>query len=81
MHVTLKVNLRSSELATEIGVTVPTDKEELIALAVAEARRRHAELPANGVPESEVSTLPGGDQVVLLTWHYDTPVPSATEAV
>jgi hypothetical protein len=56
------------------------DQHELIAAAVAEARRRHPELPADIVPESATAPLPAGDTLLLLTWHFDRPVPSASEA-
>ena len=62
MRVTLTVNLRASE------VTQPHDQgasvdEELIALAVAEARRRHPELPTDVAPDSATSSLPA--EIVL----------------
>ena len=78
MRVTLTVNLRASEVAQSQGHTAPMD-EELIALAIAEARRRHPELPAEIAPDSATSSLPAGDRLISLTWHYQSPVPSAAE--
>jgi hypothetical protein len=78
MRVTLTVSIRASEVARADEQTLPLD-DELIALAVAEARRRHPELPADAVPESAMSLLPAGDRLIALTWHYQSPVPSAAE--
>lgn len=78
MRVTLTVNIRASELSRSGAGT--TDQSELIALAVTEARRRHRELPTDIVPESATSPLPAGDTLLMLTWHFDRPVPSASEA-
>jgi len=79
MRVTLKVNLRATELARPIYGSLLPDHRELISLALAEARRRHPELPANVAPEATTSSLPAGDQLLTLTWHYEAPVPSASE--
>jgi|GEM_PF-3208054 len=79
MRVTLTVTLRASEVAQSQDHTAPTG-EELIALAIAEARRRHPELPAEIAPDSATSSLPAGDRLISLTWHYQSPVPSAAEA-
>jgi hypothetical protein len=78
MRVTLTVNLRVSELARLGEGTM--NHSELIALASEEARRRHPELPADIVPESATSALPAGDTLLMLTWHFDRPIPSASEA-
>jgi len=78
MRVTLTVNLRASELTQPREQGAPVD-EELIALAVAEARRRHPELPTDIAPDSTTSSLPVGDRLISLTWHYQSPVPSAAE--
>lgn len=78
MRVTLTVNVRASELLRSEERTL--DLSELIALACEEARRRHPELPADVVPESTTSSLPAGDTLLLLTWHFDRPIPSASEA-
>jgi len=80
MRVTLTVNLRASELSRSEGEAVTADQTELIALAVAEARRRHPELPDEVLPQSATSPLPAGDTLLSLTWQYDRPVPSASEA-
>jgi hypothetical protein len=80
MRVTLTVNLRASEIVRAEGGTATADQTELIALAVAEARRRHPELPDDVMPESATSPLPAGDTLLMLTWQYDRPVPSASEA-
>ncbi|MBI3300959.1 MAG: hypothetical protein HYZ72_02620 [Deltaproteobacteria bacterium] len=79
MRVTLSVTLRASELALPTNGSAVADEQELIALATAEARRRHPELPADITPAHEVVSQPWGDTVLTLTWHYDVPVPSATE--
>lgn len=78
MRVTLTVNIRASELFRPGEGAA--DRHELIASAVAEARRRHPELPADVIPESATAPLPAGDTLLLLTWHFDRPVPSASEA-
>jgi hypothetical protein len=79
MRVTLTVTLHASELALPAnGVTLP-EPEELIGLATAEARRRHPELPAEINPDCKIVSLPWGDTLLTLTWHYDVPVPSSTE--
>ena len=78
MRVTLTVNLRASEVIQSHDQGESGD-EELIALAVAEARRRHPKLPTDVAPDSVTSPLPGGDRLIALTWHYQSPVPSATE--
>ena len=78
MRVTLTVSLRASEVTRSDDHTTPMD-EELIALAVTEARRRHPELPVAATPESVLSLLPAGDRLIALTWHYQSPVPSAAE--
>jgi hypothetical protein len=80
MRVTLTVNLRASELVRPGNGTAMPAKEELVAMATAEARRRYPELPADVAPEASLSTLPGGDTLLALTWHYNAPVPSATES-
>ena len=79
MRVTLTVNLRASEV-TQSHDQGGSEDEELIALAVAEARRRHPELPTDVAPDSATSPLPGGDRLIALTWRYQSPVPSAAEA-
>jgi hypothetical protein len=78
MRVTLTVNIRASELFRSGEGTA--DQNELVASAVAEARRRHPELPVDVVPESATAPLPAGDTLLMLTWHFDRPVPSASEA-
>lgn len=78
MQVTLTVALRASEIAPSDS-HISTQEEELIALAVAEARRRHSELPVEVTPDSATSALPGGDRLISLTWRYESPVPSAAE--
>ncbi|NOT58092.1 MAG: hypothetical protein HOP18_26100 [Deltaproteobacteria bacterium] len=78
MRVTLTVNVKASELAK--SDERPLDDSELLALACAEARRRHPELPADVAPESTTSSLPAGDTLFLLTWHFDRPIPSASDA-
>jgi len=80
MRVTLSVTLHASELPVPTNGSTLPDQAELIALATAEARRRHPELPADITPESEVMSQPWGDTVLTLTWHYDVPVPSAIDA-
>jgi hypothetical protein len=80
MRVTLTVTLRASELPRLTnGPTLP-EQQELLDLAMAEARRRHPELPVDVTPECEIKSLPWGDALLALTWHYDVPVPSAEDA-
>lgn len=78
MRVTLTVNVRASELPRSEERTL--DDSALFALACEEARRRHPELPADVAPESTTSPLPAGDTLFLLTWHFDRPIPSASDA-
>jgi len=78
MRVTLTVNLRASEVAQSQDHPVPAE-EELVNLAIAEARQRHPELPAEISPDSAISSLPAGDRLISLTWYYQSPVPSAAE--
>lgn len=80
MRVTLRVHIRATELVRPTNESLLPDREDLISLAIAEARRRHPELPASVTPESTISPLPAADQLLTLTWHYDTPVPSVAEA-
>ena len=79
MRVTLSVSLRASELSPPINGAALPDREELLALAMAEARRRHPELPADIAPEPAAVSQQGGETVLTLTWHYNVPVPSATD--
>lgn len=81
MRVTLSVALRASELSVPTNGSSLPHGSELVALATAEARRRHPDLPDNIAPRSETTLLPWGDTMLTLTWHYDVPVPSASEAV
>jgi hypothetical protein len=78
MQVTLRVDLRASEVVPSYTYTNMQD-DELITLAIAEARRRHLELPFDVTPDSATSALPGGDRLISLTWRYQSPVPSAAE--
>jgi hypothetical protein len=79
MRVTLSVSLRASELSPPINGAALPDREELLALAMAEARRRHPELPADIAPEPAAVSQQGGETVLTLTWHYNVPVPSAAD--
>jgi hypothetical protein len=81
MRVTLSVTLHASELVPQTNGAALPDQQDLIALALAEARRRYPEVPTESMPESEVVSQPWGDTVLTLTWHYEVPVPSATESV
>lgn len=78
MRVTLTVNLRASEVTQSYDQGGSGD-DDLITLAVTEARRRHPELPTDVAPDSALSSLPAGDRLILLTWHYQSPVASAAE--
>ena len=80
MHVTLTVTLHASELALPTNGSALPEHDELFNLAMTEARRRHPELPPAVTPECEVVSLPWGDTLLTLTWHYDVPVPSSTDA-
>ena len=79
MQVKTAVTLRASELGQAKNGETGPDQDALLALATAEARRRHPELPADIAPESQMTSLPWGDIVLTLTWSYDVPVPSAAE--
>ena len=79
MRVTLTVTLHASELALPTNGSALPEREELISLATAEARRRHPELPTEVAPECEVVFLPWGDTLLKLTWHYAVPVPSSAD--
>jgi hypothetical protein len=81
MRVTLAVTVRAFELTQRTNGAGVSDQQELTALAITEARRRHPELPADVAPVLQFSPLPQGDTLLTLTWHYDVPVPSASEEV
>ena len=78
MQVTVTVKLRASELQDSLNGEAP--QQDLIQTAIAEARNRHPEVPADIAPESESSPLPGGDTLLSLTWKYPAPVPSSDES-
>ena len=80
MRVTLTVTLHASELTLPTDGSALPEQDELINLAMTEARRRHPELPAADTSECQVVSLPWGDTLLTLTWHYDVPVPSSTDA-
>lgn len=78
MQVTVTVKLRASELKDSLNGEAP--QQDLIQMAIAEARNRHPEVPADVAPESESIPLPGGDTLLSLTWKYPAPVPSSKES-
>ena len=80
MLVTVTVKLRASELKDSLNGEAPATPQDLIQMAIAEARNRHPEVPADVAPESESSPLPGGDTLLSLTWKYPAPVPSSKES-
>ena len=83
MQVTVTVKLRASELqdASQDASNdeAPPTPEDLVRMAVTEARNRHPEVPADIAPESESTSLSGGDTLLSLTWKYPAPVPSSKE--
>ena len=79
MQVTVTVKLRASELKDSLNGEAP--QQDLVQMAIAEARNRHPEVPADIAPESESIPLPGGDTLLSLTWKYPAPVPSSKEPV
>ncbi len=80
MLVTVTVKLRASELKDSLNGEAPSAQQDLIQMAIAEARNRHPEVPADVAPESESTPLPGGDTLLSLTWKYPAPVPSSKES-
>ena len=80
MQVTVTVKLRASELKDSLNGEAPSAPQDLIQMAIAEARNRHPEVPADVAPESESTPLPGGDTLLSLTWKYPAPVPSSKES-
>lgn len=80
MRVTLSVSLHVSELIPQFNGSVLPAQQELLALALAEVRRRYPELPEGLTPDSEIVSHPWGETILTLTWRYDVPVPSAAEA-
>lgn len=80
MQVTVTVKLRASELKDSLNGEAPSAQQDLIQMAIAEARNRHPEVPADVAPESESTPLPGGDTLLSLTWKYPAPVPSSKES-
>ena len=78
MQVTVTVKLRASELKDSLNGEAP--QQDLVQMAIAEARNRHPEVPADVAPESESIPLPGGDTLLSLTWKYPAPVPSSKES-
>ena len=80
MRVTVTVKLRASELTDTHNGDATAEPQDLLQQAIAEARRRNPEVPADVLPESESTPLPGGDTLFSLTWKYAAPVPSAKDA-
>ncbi len=80
MQVTVTVKLRASELKDSLNGEAPSAQQDLVQMAIAEARNRHPEVPADVAPESESTSLPGGDTLLSLTWKYPAPVPSSQES-
>ena len=80
MQVTVTVKLRASELKDSLNGESSAAQQDLIQMAIAEARNRHPEVPADVAPESESIPLPGGDTLLSLTWKYPAPVPSSQES-
>lgn len=80
MQVTVTVKLRASELKDSLNGEAPSAQQDLVQMAIAEARNRHPEVPADIAPESESTPLPGGDTLLSLTWKYPAPVPSSKES-
>ena len=64
MHVTLTVTLHASELPLQTNGSTLPEREELLGLAMAEARRQHPELPVAVTPECTVASLPWGDTLL-----------------
>ena len=81
MRVTLTISFRAKELGLQPNGAGAVDRDEFLARAIAEARVRHPELPAEVSPTHDVVVQPWGEMVVILTWAYDVPVPSASELV
>lgn len=79
MHVTLSVSFHVAELLPQFNGSVLPEQQELLALAMAEARRRYPELPVGLTPDSELVAHPWGETILTLTWRYEVPVPSAAE--
>ncbi|MEW6300334.1 MAG: hypothetical protein AB1671_21785 [Thermodesulfobacteriota bacterium] len=79
MRVTLSVSLHVSELIPQFNGSALPEEQELLTLALAEARRRYPELPAGLTPDAELVSHPWGETILTLTWRYDVPVPSAEE--
>ncbi len=77
MQVTVTVKLLASELQDALNGEAPSAQPDLVQMAIAETRNRHPEVPADVVPESESTPLPGGDTLLSLTWKYPAPVPSS----
>ena len=80
MQVTVTVKLRASELKDALNGEVSPAQQDLVQMAIAEARNRHPEVPADVAPESESTPLPGGDTLLSLTWKYPAPVLSSKES-
>ena len=79
MRVTVTVKLRASELTDTQNGDIAAEPQDLLQQAIAEARRRNPEVPADVLPESESTPLPRGDTLFSLTWKYAAPVPSAKD--
>ena len=77
MRVTLTMSFRAVELGVQANGDGALDQDEFLARAIAEARSRHPEVPADATPTHEVVAQPWGETVLTLTWAYDVPVPSA----
>ncbi|MGE0682614.1 MAG: hypothetical protein AB7P69_17150 [Candidatus Binatia bacterium] len=79
MRVTLTMSFRARELGFQTNGDGSLDQDEFLSRAIAEARARHPELPAETAPTHEIAVRPWGESVLTLTWAYDVPVPSASE--
>ena len=79
MRVTLTMSFRAKELGLQPNGDGALDREEFLSRAIAEARIRHPELPAEVSPTHEVVVQPWGETILTLTWAYDVPIPSASE--
>lgn len=79
MRVTLAMSFRASELDFQPNGSGSVDQDEFLTRAVAAARARHPEIPADVEPTHTVMVQPWGESIVTLTWAYAVQVPSAAE--
>ena len=74
----ITVTLQTSELSRAADGATVLDEETLAARAIAEARQRYPEIPADLSPQSSFSRGSGEEEVITLTWEYEVPLSTSS---